>query len=111
VSSKVTSLFFSLNPSSAEVERITKRVRNHSRCITFISNAMGNDGQRILIKKLQKCDSSIIFVLLDNPFDYEFMSSRDTCITSYGLRKIQLSSLLKVIFGKAEATGKLPFKK
>jgi beta-N-acetylhexosaminidase len=111
VSSALTFSFFSLNPSPAEVERITKRVHNHRLCIAFISNAMGNDGQKILIKKLQKCDSSIIFVLMDNPFDYEFLSSKDTCIISYGVRKVQLTSLVKVIFGKITATGKLPFKK
>lgn len=103
--------FFSLNPGRREIERITKRGNTHPLCMAFISNAQGNKGQRLLIKKLQKWNSDLIFALLDNPFDLEFLSPKDTCITSYGFRKIQLLSLLKVIFGKIKATGKVPFKK
>ena len=103
--------FFSLNPGRKEIERITKRETRHNLCITFISNAQNNEGQRVLIKKVQKWNSNLIFVLMDNPFDHEFMNPKDTVVTSYGFRRIQLVSLLKVIFGKVEAIGKLPFRK
>ena len=102
--------FFSLNPRPKEVEQITKLDNKYKLCIVFISNAQKNQGQKLLIEKVKKWNSNLIFVLMDNPFDLEFLSPKDTCITSYGFRKIQLLSLLKVIFGKVEATGKLPFK-
>jgi len=102
--------FFPLSLGHREIEEISKLKNKHTLCITFISNAQENKGQRFLIKKLQKWNEEAIFVLMDNPFDLEFLSPKDTCITSYGFRKIQLLSLLKVIFGKVKATGKLPFK-
>jgi len=108
---KVGFYFFSLNPEHREIEQIKKLGNKHTPCIVFISNAQGNQGQRLLIKKVRQWYNNIIFVLTDNPFDCEFMSTKDTCITSYGFRKIQLMSLLKVIFGKSEAVGKLPFKR
>lgn len=107
---KLTFHFYPLNPEPGGIERTTKPGNKHSLCMVFISNAQGNEGQKLLIKKLHQWDSNLIFVLMDNPFDLEFLNPRDTCLTSYGFRKIQLLSLLKVMFGKAEATGKLPFK-
>ena len=103
--------FFPLNPGKREIDQIKKLVNRHHLCLAFISNAQGNEGQRLLIKELQKLKNDIIFALMDNPFDYEFLSTHTTCITSYGLRKIQLISLLKIIAGKAKATGTLPFEK
>ena len=102
--------FFPLNPGPDEIEQTAKSSSKHPLCVVFISNAQGNEGQKILIEKLHQCENNFIFVLLDNPFDLEFLNSDDTCITSYGFRKIQLLSLIKVIFGKSEAKGKLPFK-
>jgi hypothetical protein len=102
--------FFSLNPGPEEIAQLVKYGSKHSFFVVFISNAQGNEGQRILIDKLHQCKNNFIFVLMDNPFDLEFLNPDDSCITSYGLRKIQLLSLIKVMFGKAEAKGKLPFK-
>ena len=103
--------FFSLNPKTGEIEELTKQNNRNTTCILFISNAQGNDGQKELIKRVHQCYDNPIFVLLDNPFDYEFLNSRDTCLTSYGFRRSQIVSLVNVVFGKAEATGNLPFRK
>lgn len=102
--------FFSLNPGTEERAQIAKYGSNYSLCVVFISNAQGNEGQRHLIDEAHHCENNFIFVLMDNPFDREFLNPDDSCLTSYGLRKIQLLSLIKVIFGKADAKGKLPFK-
>ena len=69
-----------------------------------------NQGQKNLIKKVRQCYDRLLIVLLDNPFDCEYSNPQDTCLTSYGLRKRQLLSLVKTIFGKAEAHGRLPFR-
>jgi len=103
--------FFSLDPKAGELAGLTKRNKRSRTCILFISNAQGNDGQKQLIKRVRQCYDNPIFVLLDNPFDYEFLNSRDTCLTSYGFRKTQIMALANVIFGKAEAAGNLPFRK
>ena len=108
---KLSFHFFSLNPEPGEIEQIIKRGNKHILFIAFISNAQLNQGQQLLIKKVRQWYDNLIFVLMDNPFDCEFISPNETCITSHGFRKIQLLSLLKVIFGEAEATGKLPFRK
>lgn len=102
--------FFSLNPEPEEIERMTKLGNNHTLCIVFISNAQENQGQQLLIKNVRQHYDTLVFVLLDNPFDCEWISTQDTCITSYGFRKIQIKLSLAVIFGQVEAQGMLPFK-
>ena len=107
---KVTVTFFPLNPKSSETAQIVHPAGKQDTCILFVSNAQGNQGQKNLIKKVRQCYDNSIFVLLDNPFDCEYTDAQDTCLTSYGLRKRQLLSLVKIIFGKAEPQGKLPFR-
>ena len=103
--------FFPLNPKTDELAGVTQQNNRKSTCILFISNAQEHSGQKELIKRVRQCYDSPVFVLLDNPFDYEFLSPVDTCLTSYGFRRNQIVSLVKVIFGKIEATGNLPFRK
>ena len=109
-SGTVTFNFFSLNPEPEEIEQMMQSARKQDTCILFISNAQENQGQKNLIKKVRQCYDSPLFVLLDNPFDCEYSNPQDTCLTSYGLRRKQLLSLVKIIFGKAEAQGRLPFR-
>jgi beta-N-acetylhexosaminidase len=109
-SGKLAFHFFRLNPSQKEIDQMVRAGHKHSLCIVFLSNAQGNEGQRLLIEKLSRGDHPLIFVLLDNPFDLEFIDPKCTCITSYGYRRVQLLALINVLFGKAEATGRLPFK-
>ncbi len=106
----ITFNFFSLNPSHKEIEQLMQSAGKQDTCILFISNAQENQGQKNLIKKVRECYDSLLIVLLDNPFDCEYCNPQDTCLTSYGLRKRQLLSLVKIIFGKAEAHGRLPFR-
>lgn len=103
--------FFTLNPGDEEIEACINHHNRQKPCMLFISNARGNEGQKQLIKRVRRCSAAAIFVLLDNPFDYEFLNPEDTCLTSYGFRKNQLKALLEVIFGKAKAQGTLPFRK
>ncbi len=102
--------FFSLNPESREIEQIVHSAGKQDTCILFIANAQENQGQKNLIKKVRQCYDNLILVLLDNPFDCEYTDAQDTCLTSYGLRRRQLLSLVKIIFGKAEPQGRLPFR-
>ena len=101
--------FFSLNPDHEEIELLTQPL--HALCVVFIADAQGNEGQRRLIKKMQNKADKCIFVLIDNPFDLEFLNENDTSLISYGYRRSQLQSLIKVMFGKARASGEVPFKK
>jgi beta-N-acetylhexosaminidase len=107
---KITFNIFSLNPESSEIDQIVYPAGKQDTCILFISNAQGNQGQKNIIKKVRECYDNHIFVLLDNPFDCEYTDAQDTCLTSYGLRKRQILSLVKIIFGKAEPQGRLPFR-
>lgn len=103
--------FFPLNPGHADIEQMISFRGKQTLCIVFISNAQGNPGQQLLIKKARDHYNNIIFVLMDNPFDGEWIHLTDTCLTVYGLRKIQLKLSLAAIFGTIEARGTLPFKR
>ncbi len=106
----VTFNFFPLNPSHKEIEQMMQTAGQRETCILFISNAQENPGQKNLIKKVRQCYDKPLFIFLDNPFDCEYSDPQDTCLTSYGLRRRQLLSLIKIIFGKAPAQGRLPFR-
>ena len=93
-----------------EIEQMMQSASRQNTCILFISNAQENQGQKNLIKKVRQCYDSLLIVLLDNPFDCEYSNPQDTCLTSYGLRRRQLLSLVNIIFGKAQAQGRLPFR-
>lgn len=102
--------FFPRNPAPDDVERSVTTANRHNPCIIFLSDALGNAGQQHLIAKIRERCRQPLFVLLDNPFDYRLLAPGETCVTAYGLRKAQILALAKVIFGKAPATGSLPFR-
>jgi beta-N-acetylhexosaminidase len=102
--------FFPINPQPDDVERIAATVGSQGPCIVFLSDALGNRGQQDLIGKIRERCHQSLFVLLDNPFDHTLIAPDETCLTAYGLRKAQILALMKVIFGKAAAPGKLPFR-
>ena len=93
------------------IEDILNSVSRDDTVIACIFDAKANEGQRQFIKGLQGLEAKVIMVLLRNPFDIAFLTPNDTCIITYGFRKNQLRSLLKVMFGKIEAKGSLPFEK
>jgi len=102
--------FFPLNPDEQDIERIVLAAGRDTRCLAFIANALSNRGQQALIEQVRRCYDHPLFVLLDNPFDYTLLDPDDACVTAYGLRRTQLLALAEVIFGKAVAQGKLPFR-
>ena len=105
---------FCFIPIKTHYSRIDELLRNLSKkdiIIALIFDAQANKTQRELLKRLQNHRADVIFVLIENPFDIEFLDRNETCIITYGYRKSQLSSLLKVIFGKIKANGCLPFKR
>jgi beta-N-acetylhexosaminidase len=107
---RCTFQFFPMNPRPADVERIAATAAGHRDCILFLSDALGNPGQRDLIAKIRERCRHPLFILLDNPFDHALIAPDETCLTAYGSRKVQIQALAKVMFGKAAAPGKLPFR-
>jgi beta-N-acetylhexosaminidase len=108
---RCTFQFFPVAPRPADVWRIAATANLNAPCILFLSNALGNRGQQDLIAQIRECCRRPLFVLLDNPYDHTIIPRDATCLTAYGLRKVQILALAKVIFGKAAAPGKLPFGK
>ena len=109
-SGKYKAYFIPIDISPQRIEKTLSLLSREGTIIAFIFNAQVYEGQRHLLKKLQKLEAGVIFVLIRNPFDIEFLNLNDTCLITYGFRKCQFLSLLKVIFGKIEAKGCLPFK-
>ena len=108
-SGKLKACFFPVDISPQEIEEISGLISTNDIVIALIFDAHAHKGQKQLLKRLQEIKRDVISVLIRNPFDIEFITPGDTCIITYGFRKTQLLSLLKVIFGKTEAKGRLPF--
>jgi beta-N-acetylhexosaminidase len=95
---RCTFQFFPMNPRPADVERIAATAAGHRDCILFLSDALGNPGQRDLIAKIRERCRHPLFILLDNPFDHALIAPDETCLTAYGSRKVQIQALAKVKF-------------
>ena len=106
---KVVDYFIPIEIKPTDIKKVLGLLSKEDTVIALIFDAQTNAGQRHLLEGLQKKGASVILAFIRNPFDIEFLSPIDTCLITYGFRKLQLSSLIKIIFGKLTAKGHLPF--
>ena len=106
---KVKPCFLSVELSGQDIEETMGLVSKKDTVIALIFDAQAHEGQLKLVQRLKKTEADIIWALIRNPFDIEFLNPDDTCLITYGFRKVQLISLAKVIFGEIKAGGCLPF--
>ena len=108
-SGRLDTFFVPIEMNEEDIENICHSISENSTVIAFIFDAQAYQGQRNFLKRLQQLENKVIPALIRNPFDIEFLPSNDTCLITFGFRKVQLLALLKVIFGKIKAKGRLPF--
>jgi len=102
--------FINLDPLPHELSSVEEKAKIAPLILAFIFNAKFFPGQKQLIEKLKAYSAKTIFILLRNPFDLQYLNSRQTVLLTYGYRKVQLAAAIRVLAGKLPARGKLPIK-
>jgi len=103
--------FVSVDPTEEEIKEVQANIDHADAVLAFIFNARFVKGQSLLLEKLKAWPHRVIFILIRNPFDLEFLGEDYTVLVTYGYRKVQIEAAVKVLAGEITARGKLPFKR
>ena len=106
------------NPSEEEIENVIAFGRNFDAIIfgSFIrvvsykqDSGTISQSQAELINKLGKLDKEVVIVLFGNPYVIKKLDNPMNCLCTYSCDcEYSIESVLKIIFGEMEASGKLP---
>ena len=100
--------YVALNVSDDEIQTVREGAEKADLVLAFIFNARFQNGQRLLLETLKTQPQKVIFILVRNPFDLEFLGEDLTTVITYGYRKIQIAAAISVLVGDIQASGKLP---
>jgi len=100
--------FVGLNPANDVMQTVRVRAEKADLVLAFIFNARFQNGQRLLLEALKTQARKVVFILIRNPFDLEFLGEGLTSVITYGYRKVQLAAAVRILAGDIQATGKLP---
>jgi len=100
--------FVAVNPSSDVIQMLDVSAQKADVVLAFVFNARFQNGQRLLLETLKTQARKVIFILIRNPFDLEFLGGDLTTIITYGYRKIQLAAAVRILAGDIQGSGKLP---
>ncbi len=64
--------------------------------------------QRELVRKLLESGKPAVVAAVRDPYDLAFVPAARACVATYGFRSCSLKALVKILFGEAEAKGRLP---
>ncbi len=105
---------FEIIPTGYKGESLIPAVTDPAGKVLIVIDHSGGgriDSERVnLLDDLVKRDMKIIFIAAESPYILGKINPSITKIATYGSRMIQMEAMLKVIFGKIEAKGRLPVK-
>jgi len=64
--------------------------------------------QRELVSELLESGKPAVVAAVRDPYDLAFVPTARACVATYGFRSCSLKALVKILFGEAEAKGRLP---
>jgi beta-N-acetylhexosaminidase len=105
--SQAALISFDAHISSEEASKLVSTVPEKGLVIMFTENAHLYNGQKWLVKEVAKRANKFLLVALRNPYDC-FIDGVQNCIATYGYELVSQKSLLKVLAGVIEPTGRFP---
>lgn len=100
----------SVNPTSEEINRLTKKAEGHSCLVMATYNGHLNRGQIELIRALAQTTLPIIVIALRNPYDLKDLPYHVCAFAGYEYTDLSLRAIAKVLAKEKEATGRLSVK-
>ncbi len=81
-------------PDESEIKRAEALAKKCETTIFFCYDAHLFAGTRQLLGRIQKIARNCIVILLRDPYDKKFVSKKNTCITAFGFRKVQIEAVV-----------------
>ncbi len=101
---------FGLYPNNFTINRIIANAENSGAdyIVVGVYNALSDDRQTTLVKGLLALGIPTVVVALAMPYDLMAFPEATTYVATYSNRDLALETFAKALFGKVEATGRLP---
>ncbi len=99
-----------LNPTDETIKATAKQAKHYDNVIV-LTNRAGMDGQTNqgkLVKRLIAANKNVIAVGVRDPYDVNRYPEVPAYLATYSYTAAALDSLVRVIFGELEPTGRLP---
>ena len=104
----VSAIGVDIDPTPEEIAACVKQARSSAAVVIGTLDAHLHRSQAELVKALRRDTGRLIVVAAGYPADLRFFPAVETYLACYCWRNVCLSAAAAVIFGKAEAPGRLP---
>ncbi|MBV8931086.1 MAG: glycoside hydrolase family 3 C-terminal domain-containing protein, partial [Kutzneria sp.] len=105
---KATALHTGDAPSASTNAGAVAAAMNSDLVVVLTNGAVGDSGQRDLVRQLGATGKPVIAVCVGRPYDPASVPEAKTWIDTYSSTPVSMESLTKVIFGEVGPHGKLP---
>lgn len=106
-------------PSATQIDAAVAAARNSDLVVASTNNAYAMDAstgqptaaaaaQTRLVRALLATGKPVVVAAMRNPYDVASFPEAPTVLDTYGYTSDQISSLVRVLFGEVNPTGKLP---
>jgi beta-N-acetylhexosaminidase len=105
----VTVLVTGAAPTQAQIEAAAAQAKEHDLTVTTTMNTAlaANVQQRLLVAELLAAGKPVVAVAVRDPYDVAHAAAR-TYLATYSYAPVALESLVRVLFGEVDPSGRLP---
>lgn len=98
------------NPTQAQVEAAAARAEEHDLTVVTTNGAWrdGSSGQRDLVNRLVETGTPVVAAAVRDPYDIAYFPDVPVYLATYGYTGVSMQSLVRVLFGEVEPSGRLP---
>jgi beta-N-acetylhexosaminidase len=97
-----------VQPSQVQMDDSLKACKKADMLLILTYNLHIYPSQGKLVELLLSLDTPAVVAAVRDPYDLMFAQKARALVATYGFRECSLKALVKVLFGEAEAKGKLP---
>ncbi len=99
-----------VNPDKATIDNAVKRARNRNYVVVITNRAglKGQEGQAKLVKRLIATRTPVIAVAVRDAYDINLFPKVRSYVATYSYTAAALDSLVRVLFGELDPSGRLP---
>ena len=99
-----------LNPDQATIQQAVKRARNRNFVVVVTNRAglKGQEGQAKLVNRLIATHTPVVAISVRDPYDINQFPRVRANVATYSYTAAALDSMVRVLFGELDPSGRLP---
>jgi beta-N-acetylhexosaminidase len=97
-----------VKPASREIRECMNLCKGANASLILTYNLHQYPEQHEFVRAILKIDKPAVIAAVRDPYDLAFVPEARSCIAAYSFRECSLKALARVLFGKADANGRLP---